>query len=255
MLHTPNVLRLEIDDASRIARSARRVAIAALIALGLAACATNAVRPERTDATAFAPWIGDEEPYRIGPGDELEIRLPYSGEYNDRAVVGPDGRFTLPLVGEVIGEGKTVATLTEELEGRYSRDLVQPRVTVAIRNYASQRIFVGGEVNAAGLVNLPGRIGVMEAILLAKGFMDTAKTSEVVLIRRGHDGRPMMRTVDVAGFVAGRTPDVPLRAFDIVFVPKSSIAEVNLFIDQFINRVVPFQRGFTYTIGRTRSTD
>jgi hypothetical protein len=65
----------------------------------------------------------------------------------------------------------------------------------------------------------------------------------------------MMRTVDVAGYVAGRTPDVPLQAFDVVFVPKSSIAEVNLFIDQFINRVVPFQRGFTYTVGRTSTSN
>lgn len=233
----------------------RFAVLAALLSLGVASCGKESIRPERTDAAAFAPWVADDSPYRIGPGDELEIRLPFSGEYNDRAVVGPDGRFTLPLVGEVVGEGKTVASLTEELEKRYSRDLVQPRVTVAIRNYASQRVFVGGEVNGAGLINLPGRIGVMEAILLAKGFMDTAKTTEVVLIRRGRDGRPMMRTVDVAGYVAGRNPDVPLQAFDVVFVPKSSIAEVNLFIDQFINRVVPFQRGFTYTVGRTSNTN
>jgi polysaccharide biosynthesis/export protein PslD len=229
-----------------------RAFAAAMLALGLAGCGTNAIRaPERVETSSFAPWVSEDEPYRIGPGDELEIRLPYAGEYNDRAVVGPDGRFTLPLVGEVIGEGKTVTALTEELERRFSRDLIQPRVSVAIRNYASQRVFVGGEVNAPGLVNLPGRIGVMEAILLAKGFMDTAKTSEVVLIRRGRDGKPMLRTVDIVAYVGGRTPDVPLQAFDVIFVPKSSIAEVNLFIDQFINRVVPFQRGFTYTVGRT----
>lgn len=220
----------------------------------MSGCAQNAVRPGEVRPAAFAPWRGGDEVYRIGPGDELEVRLPYNGEYNDRVVVGPDGRFTLALVGEVIGEGKTVAQLTAELENRYARDLLRPRVTVAIRNYASQRIFVGGEVNNTGLFAMPGRIGVMEAILMANGFMDTARTSEVVLIRRGDDGQPMMRTVDVSGFVAGSAQDVPLRAFDVVFVPKSTIAEVNQFVEQFINRVVPFQRGFTYTTGTTRTT-
>lgn len=228
----------------------------AAFAAALSGCAANAVRPdpEKSQAAAFAPWVVEDDAYRIGVGDEVEIRLPYNGEYNDRVVVGPDGRFTLPLVGEVIGEGKTVAALTAELEKRFSQDLVRPRVTVAIRNYASQRFFVGGEVNNGGLFTLPGRIGVMEAILMANGFMDTARTSEVALIRRSRDGKPMMRTVDVAAFVAGSAPDVPLRAFDIVFAPKSTIAEVNLFVEQFINRVVPFQRGFTYTMGQTRTT-
>lgn len=241
---------------TRAARIAGFALAAALASTTLTGCGANALRPDQVQTAVFAPWASDvgDEAYRVGPGDELEVRLPYNGEYNDRVVVGPDGRFTLPLVGEVAGDGKTVADLTAELERRYSRDLVRPRVTVAVRSYASQRVFVGGEVNNSGVFSMPGRIGVMEAVLMANGFMDSARTSEVVLIRRNRDGLPMMRTVDVTAFVAGRAPDVPLRAFDVVFVPKSTIAEVNLFVEQFINGVVPFQRGFTYTMGRTRNT-
>lgn len=242
-------------QSAQIGRTTRGLYLAlGLLVAGLTGCTGNAVQPpELTKPAAFAPWVAEDDAYRIGAGDEIEVRLPYNGEYNDRIVVGPDGRFTLPLIGEVVGVGKTVAALTAELEARFSRDLVRPRVTVAIRNYASQRVFVGGEVNNPGLFTLPARIGAMEAILMANGFMDSARTSEVVLIRRGAEGRPMMRTVDVAGFVAGREADVPLHAFDIIFVPKSTIAEVDQFVEQFINRVVPFQRGFTYTMGRTRT--
>lgn len=220
----------------------------------LAGCGGNAIRaPESDPAASFAPWVAEGDAYRVGPGDEVEVKLPFNGEYNDRVVVGPDGRFTLPLAGEIRAEGQTVEQLTAELDRRFARDLANPRVQVAIRAYASQRVFVGGEVNNPGLYTLPGRVGAMEAILMANGFQDTARAAEVVLIRRGSEGRPMMRTIDVAGFVAGRSEDVPLRAFDVVFVPKSTIAEVDLFVEQFINRVVPFQRGFTYTIGRTRA--
>jgi len=71
-----------------------------------------------------------------------------------------------------------VADVTAELNQRFSRDLRDPRVQVAIRAYASERVFVGGEVNNAGLYTIPGRIGVMEAIMMANGFMDTAQSQK-----------------------------------------------------------------------------
>lgn len=237
-------------------RNAIRSAGAAMLltAAALSACVPNAIQPERTEPVAFSPWVTEDDAYRLGPGDEVEVKLPFHGEYNDRVTVGPDGRFTLPLIGELRVEGMTVAQLTAELERRYRRDLANPRVSAAIRAYASQKVFVGGEVNNTGLYNIPGRIGVMEAVLMANGFTDAARTTEVVLIRRTPDGRAMMRTVDVAAYVAGQAQDVPLRAFDVVFVPKTTIAEVDQFVEQFINRVVPFQRGFTYTMGKTRTS-
>lgn len=231
-----------------------RVIFAAFAVLWLPACVPNVIRPpELALGSGFTPWSEDGTDYRIGAGDDIEVKLPFNAGYNDRVLVGPDGRFTLPLVGEVQAEGQTVRQLTDDLNRRFAKDLADPRVQVAVRAYASQRVFVGGEVNNPGLYMMPGRIGVMEAILMANGFQDTARTSEVALIRRGPDGTPMLRTIDVDAFVGGKVPDVPLHAFDVVFVPKSTIAEVDQFVDQFINRVVPFQRGFTYTMGRTRT--
>jgi polysaccharide biosynthesis/export protein PslD len=235
-------------------KSPQGAVLALVMALALTACVANAVRPpDPARITGFSPWSGDGVEYRLGPGDDVEIKLPFNAGYNDRVLVGPDGRFTLPLIGDVQAEGRTIRQLTDELNRRFSRDLADPRVQVAIRAYASQKVFVGGEVNNPGLYTMPGRIGVMEAILMANGFQDTARTSEVVLIRRGAEGRPMSRTIDVPAFVEGKAADVPLQAFDVVFVPKSTIAEVDQFVDQFINRVVPFQRGFTYTMGRTQT--
>lgn len=214
----------------------------------------NTIRPpESKEGAVFAPWVEGDDAYRLGPGDDVEVKLPFNAEFNERTVIGPDGRITLPLVGELRAEGRTVRELTDALNRGFSRDLVNPRVQVAVRAYGSQRVFVGGEVGNPGLFTLPGRIGVMEAVMMANGFTDGARTSQVVLIRRSPDGRAMMRTVDVPAFVAGEAPDMPLKGFDIVFVPKSTIAEVDQFVEQFINRVVPFQRGFTYTMGRTQT--
>ncbi|WP_049974043.1 polysaccharide biosynthesis/export family protein [Azospirillum sp. B4] len=242
-----------------------------LATAALAACVPNSIQPpdDRTLAAqaaaqpgagrpgsqvaAFTAWTEEETDYRLGLGDEVEVKLPFNGEFNDRVTVGPDGQFTLPLVGIVHAENRTVADITAELNQRFGRDLKDPRVQVAIRAYASQRVFVGGEVNNAGLFNMPGRIGVIEAIAMANGFMETAQSHKVVLIRRAPNGRPMMKVIDVAGFVGGAADDVRLHPFDIVFVPKTSIAEVDQWVDQFITRVVPFQRNFSYTVGRQQN--
>jgi len=227
-----------------------------LVASGwlLAGCGQTSMQAGKQHAVQFAPWTHEKNEYAINIGDEVEVKLPFNAEFSDRVIVGPDGRFTLPLVGSVRAEGRTVADLTTELESRYSQDIRSPRVQVVIRNYVSSRIFVGGEVSRPGVYPLQGgRIGVMEAITMANGSLDTARMSEVVIIRRSKDGQPMMRTVDLTDFIKGSTNDVPLQALDIVFLPKSTIAEVNQFVDQFITRVLPFQRSFIYTIGQTHN--
>ena len=226
-----------------------------LSGLLLAGCGQTSMQAGKTSPAHFAPWSDEKTEYTVGVGDEVEVKLPYNAEFSDRVTVGPDGRFTLPLIGEVRAEGRTVADLTAELDSRFSRDLRSPRVQVAIRNYASQRVFVGGEVSKPGVYTLQGRIGLLEAIIMANanGSMDTGRMNQVVLIRRSKDGEPMMRTVDLTNFIRGSANDVPLQSSDVVFVPKSTIAELNQFMEQFVTRMIPFQRSFIYTIGKTQN--
>jgi hypothetical protein len=77
--------------------------------------------------------------------------------------------------------------------------------------------------------------------------------NQIVLIRRSKDGQPMMRTVDLTSFIRGSVNDVPLQPSDVVFVPKSTIAELNQFMDQFATRMIPFQRTFVYTLGKQQN--
>src|SRR6478609_5167123 len=110
-----------------------------LSGLLLAGCGQTSMQAGKTSPAHFAPWSDEKTEYTVGVGDEVEVKLPYNAEFSDRVTVGPDGRFTLPLIGEVRGEGRTVADLTAELESRFSQDLRSPRVQVAIRNYVSSR--------------------------------------------------------------------------------------------------------------------
>ncbi|GIL38076.1 polysaccharide biosynthesis/export family protein [Roseiterribacter gracilis] len=235
----------------RIVQQARR-RLPGLMLLGLltALAGCSSVKQAPIGPTGFAPWTSVASSYQLGPGDEFEVKFPFNPEFNERVAVAPDGAVSLPLVGIVKAGGRTVPSLTEELETRFARDLRQPRVQVLLRNLASQRVFVGGEVNAAGLYPMPGPIGVAEALSLATGAKDTAKLSEVVLVRRNAEGRPMLRTVDVEAFLSGKGEDVPLQGFDIIYVPRSTIAEIDLFVDQYLNKAIPFSKNFSYAVNR-----
>jgi polysaccharide export outer membrane protein len=112
------------------------------------------------------------------------------------------------------------------------------------------RIYVGGEVRNPGEFEMPGDIDALQAIVKAGGFTPGARRFEVVVIRRGPDGRPMMRTVDLLRAVTNpaAADAVPLRRFDIVYVPRTRIAEVGLFTQQYFNDAFPFTSGFSYVI-------
>jgi len=171
-------------------------------------------------------------------------------ELNYEGPVGPDSRFTMPVAGTIVTLGKTVpeveAAISSALEARHIA--AGAAVSVSIRRYA-QVIYVGGEVRTPGAIPLQSRMDPLQAITMAGGLLDTARSSEVVIIRRGADGQPELRVVDINAYIkSGASAEAPpLRAQDTIFVPKSSIAEVDLWIDQYINKTLPFNRGLSYT--------
>ncbi|MDX2103678.1 MAG: polysaccharide export protein [Alphaproteobacteria bacterium] len=230
----------------------RRIALALALGTAQACSSMGVVAPEADQPLAFAPWTADVPGYRLKPGDEIEVRLLYNPEFSDRVLIGPDGRFALSLIGSVRAEGMTADELGVHLRERFSRDLRRPDVVVVPRLYGSQRVIVGGEVASPGVHALPGRVGVLEAVLIAGGFTANARPQSVALIRRGADGRPMLRSLDLQQFLSTGDPsqDVPLLPFDIVYVPRSTIAEINRFVTQYIRGILPFDSGFSYTLSR-----
>ncbi|WP_453961550.1 polysaccharide biosynthesis/export family protein [Amorphus suaedae] len=204
--------------------------------------------------TGFRPWNeGVAADFRFVIGDEVTINLPFYEEESATTQVAPDGRIYLSLIGSVIAQGRTPKELEQELEERYRKYLRFPTVGVVPKSFGSRQVFVGGEVERPGALSLPGPLGVMESVIMAGGLKDTAGLRKIVLIRRSPEGPPMMRIVDLDQFTDSAAPaeNVILQPYDIVFVPRSTIAEVNLWVDQFINKTVPFSRGFSYTIQKT----
>ena len=228
----------------------RGVLLAALVLLG--ACTGQSLNPKQAMPEGFAQWEDSIPPYRLGPGDRFQVKFMLVPDMDEEVMIGPDGSAGLRMAGQVDAAGLTPGELAELIETRARRWMRAPQVSIGLKETPSNRAYVGGSVARPGPYLLNGRIGVMEAITLAGGFDREARYEEVVLIRRNPDNKPMLRTIDTRRFLETGTAvgDVPLAAGDILFVPRSSIAETGLWVEQFINRVVPFERAFNYTISR-----
>ncbi len=232
-------------------------ALSVLAALNLAACAAapNPFGPGARPTAAFEPvqfsaWEETDPAYRLYPGDELDVVVPSAPELNRSVRVAPDGRVGLPLVQAVMVADRTLPDLEGALEQAYAGTLRRPDVELSLKSSVPVKVYVGGEVDRPGLYDLPGDADAMQAVLLAGGFKTTARRSEVVILRRGSNGQAMMRTADLYRSVVrpGQAGGdfVPLRRFDVVYVPRSTIAEVGLFVQQYLRDALPVQ--FSYTI-------
>ena len=230
---------------------------AAVMTLALGACATGgpdlftpAARPSANFPNiGYATWTNAEPPYRLYPGDEVDLNVLSAPELNKTLIVQPDGRLNLALAGPVMVADRTVQDSERLIANAYARQLLRPAVTLTVRA-APLKVFVGGEVDKPGVYDMPGDINALQAVIMAGSFKPSAKRGLVVIIRRGPDGRAMLRTVDLRNGVGNPAVDlVPLRRFDVVFVPRTTVSEAGLFVQQYFRDISPVQLGFQYTVG------
>lgn len=223
-----------------------------LALLVLAGCTGQELNPRDVEASNFQPWVDTVPEYLIAPGDKLRVQFLLTPELNESPLVAPDGTIAIRAAGRVTVGGLTTPAAQAAIAAASRRVLTNPIVTLGIEEAGGSLVMVGGAVRQPGAYPIPGRRGVLDAVLLARGFEDYARTSQVVLIRRAPNNRPMMRTVNLQRYISGTAldEDVPVYAGDIVYVPRSRIGEANVWIDQFVNRMVPFNRSFNYSINR-----
>jgi protein involved in polysaccharide export with SLBB domain len=176
----------------------------------------------------------------LAPGDSIEVKFFYTPELNETQTVRPDGNIALLLVGEVRAEGKTPAEMQDELVKRYSSHLRNPQVTVIVRSLEGRRVYVGGEVKTPGVIPMPGQLTAMEAIMQAGGFNLLAAELENVVIIRYKERQRFGYMLNMKEALAGRDyQPFYLESRDIIYVPRTRIAEVNQWIDQHINKMLP----------------
>ena len=219
----------------------------------VAGCSANQPNVQSSSQIAYTAKADSTKSYIIAAGDELDIKFFYNPELNERLSVRPDGMISLQLVDEVRAAGLKPAELNQKLTELYAKELRKPAVTVIVRTFNAQRVYVGGEVTREGLIPMPAGMTTLQAVFQAGGFRDTAQPSETLIIRKGEDNRPIPMRVDLAKSFEGdpSNGDMTLQPDDIIFVPKSAIAKANQFVNQYIEKLLLFRGvslGFTYEL-------
>jgi polysaccharide export outer membrane protein len=203
--------------------------------------------PEIPDATPSVPLAS----YRIQVGDVLDVRLPLSPELDDEVTVRPDGHISTTVVGDSPAADLTVPELEASLEAHYATLLKTPQLSVIVKQAQPTRVYVAGEVQAPGEIRSDsGVITLSQAIAQAGGLKLAGDRGRVFILRRDAGGRARFLATRYASVASGVDPvaDVRLARFDVVFVPRTGIAEGYEYFNQYLQQFVPVSWGFSYVL-------
>ncbi|MCL4691640.1 MAG: polysaccharide biosynthesis/export family protein [Candidatus Hydrogenedentes bacterium] len=168
---------------------------------------------------------------------------------NGLYTVRPDGRISVPKLGDVQVAGYSVEEIRKDLNDMASEVIFNKvETSVDLASATGSRIYVGGEVGVNGVYPLDGAPTALQAIMMAAGPNNNSRLNSVLVIRRNPNGKPYVFKTNLAKALQGHMEnDIPLRAFDVVYVPKKIISKANLFVEQYIEEIVPFDNSLGVT--------
>lgn len=160
--------------------------------------------------------------YRIGPKDILDVSVFKVPELSKTVTVADTGTVNLPLVGEVKVAGLTPQDVERELTRQLGAKYLQsPQVTVAIKEYHSQRITIDGSVKKPGVKPYRGSETLLQVIASAEGLTDNADST--VMIFRTIDGKRSAARFDVSEIQSGAAPDPEVQPGDVIIAGASAV--------------------------------
>ena len=222
-----------------------KLSIVVLLGSSILAC-QSAPSKAKMPEPAFTP----SNEVRLSPGDEIELKFPYTEEFDIILTILPDGHISLPLIGAMQAAGKTPYDLQEELFASYSKHLQHPELSVIVRSLYERKVYVGGAVTEPGLIEMPGRLSLTEAIMEAGGFnMEEAEISNVLLIRQTGKLREGYAFNLEAPMEGQNYEPVYLQPKDVVYVPRTTIVNVGQWVNQHFWDLIPrIGFGFGYQL-------
>jgi protein involved in polysaccharide export with SLBB domain len=220
-----------------------------------------------TDLVPFTPedhalWESTKKTeYRLKIGDTFSVDFKYQNELDQRnIIVLPDGRFTMAGLGGMRAAGMTISELDSSITQYFSKDYVNPELSVVIEKLSADQVYVLGEVERPGLYELPpGGGGVLQAVASAGGFTDDAQDANAVLMRVTPEGY-LFRRMDLSHLEKRGILNVELldvQPFDVIYVPRSQIGDLAYFNRTVLATALSFSRLFLdiYWLGNITTVD
>ena len=224
----------------------KRVLAIALLAVSLSlavqaqSLSSEATRPPRLGT------FGAEERYVLHPGDVLDIQYRYTPEFNQTLTVQPDGFISLEIGGDVKVSGRNLEQVRDVILTKARTRLASPELIVVLKEFQKPYVVVSGEVVQPGKLEMREKLTAVQAVLLAGGFKDSAKSSQILIFRKLNadmaevkslNFRSLKRTSDLEN-------DLTLEAGDMILVPRNRISKIERYVRiaslaTFLNPLIP----------------
>lgn len=164
---------------------------------------------------------GDAPDYVIGPADLVRVQVWRNLELSTEVPVRPDGRISVPLLGDVEAAGLTTLQLRDRIAAGLAEYIAAPDVTVMVKQVNSKVVFLVGEVARPTALPLNRDMRVLDAISLAGGFSPFANRRKIVVLRPLADGGVEQHKFNYNRFVKGKDPgsNLQLQPGDTIVVP------------------------------------
>ena len=168
-----------------------------------------------------------------------------AGGQQNTVVVKPDGTVDLPLLEQrIMASGSTVREIEKTVNDLYQKYVLKhANVSISLVEAKSRKFYVFGEVGAPGAYSITQPITVMQAIAMAGGHnRDTADITSVILISKNVHGKPIGRRIDVKRTLdtGDMGPSILVKPYDVIYVPKTYVRDVRLFIEYYVNAIEDF---------------
>jgi polysaccharide export outer membrane protein len=207
-------------------RTGTAIVALTLLTVGVAAAQTGTPPPKPVATSGSSAGVptrpsaaaAQSPDYRLGPGDKLRVEVYKDAQLSQSLQVRPDGKITLPLVGDLQASGLTPLELRDKLTDALREYVTNPVVTVIVVEAVPPLVYVIGEVGTPGSIPLNGPMSVLQALAMAGGFRDFANTKKIQILRRTSRGQQRI-AFNYKEALAATGPPMMLQAGDTVVVP------------------------------------
>ena len=186
--------------------------------------------------------------YYIAPSDKLEIFVWQNADLTKIVSVRPDGKLAYPLVGTINAAGLTLDQLQNIIQEKLAIYIRFPQVVVSLLESAGNKVVVLGQVNYPGIFTFKGNaISLIEVIAMAGDFTVDGRRESVMVISDNFSENPKVRKINALTAIREGAPtaDIFIKPDDVVYVPRSTIADFS----KFFNDIQPVLTGLSTVMG------
>ncbi len=214
----------------------KRLAIIAL-ALAMFTVGAHAQTQSQTQSqtrprTNPALTTGAADRYTLNPGDVLDIQYRYTPEFNQTVTVQPDGYISLQMGGDVRVGNRNLDQVRELILLKVSKRLASPELTVILKEFQKPYVVVAGEVVTPGKIEMREKLTALQAVLLAGGFKDSARSSQIVIFRKLNADTAEVKTLNFGTLkrTSDLENDLTLQPGDMILIPRNRLSKIERYV-------------------------